>query len=59
MEHWRAVLDGKGRVLVATCFNMDLGDRLGIGRRSALPRALTPRSLIASRRELALYAMTH
>jgi hypothetical protein len=24
--HWRAVLDHKGRVVVAICFNMDLGD---------------------------------
>ena len=24
--HWRAVLDAKGRVQVAICFNMDLGD---------------------------------
>lgn len=24
--HWRAVLDEKGRVVVAICFNMDLGD---------------------------------
>lgn len=24
--HWRAVLDRKGRVVVAICFNMDLGD---------------------------------
>jgi len=25
-EHWRAVLDEQGRVQVAICFNMDLGD---------------------------------
>ena len=25
-EHWRAVLDEKGRAQVAICFNMDLGD---------------------------------
>lgn len=25
-EHWRAVVDEKGRVQVAICFNMDLGD---------------------------------
>jgi hypothetical protein len=26
IPHWRAVLDEKGRVCVAICFNMDLGD---------------------------------
>lgn len=26
IPHWRAVIDDKGRVLVAICFNMDLGD---------------------------------
>ena len=24
--HWRGILDDKGRVMVAICFNMDLGD---------------------------------
>ncbi|MCC7236097.1 MAG: DUF4159 domain-containing protein [Bryobacterales bacterium] len=26
VPHWRAILDGKGRVVIAICFNMDLGD---------------------------------
>jgi len=26
VPHWRAVVDARGRVLVAACFNMDLGD---------------------------------
>lgn len=25
-EHWRAIYDDKGRIMVAICFNMDLGD---------------------------------
>jgi hypothetical protein len=25
-EHWRAVYDDKGRIIVAICHNMDLGD---------------------------------
>jgi hypothetical protein len=25
-EHWRAIYDDKGRVMVAICHNMDLGD---------------------------------
>ena len=24
--HWRAIYDDKGRIMVAICFNMDLGD---------------------------------
>jgi hypothetical protein len=26
VPHWRAVVDSKGRVQVAICFNMDIGD---------------------------------
>ena len=26
VPHWRAILDGKGRVQIAICHNMDLGD---------------------------------
>jgi hypothetical protein len=26
VPHWRGVLDDKGRVMVAVCFNMDVGD---------------------------------
>jgi hypothetical protein len=25
-EHWRAIYDGKGRIIVAICHNMDMGD---------------------------------
>jgi hypothetical protein len=26
VPHWRAIYDDKGRIMVAMCFNMDLGD---------------------------------
>ena len=26
MPHWRAIYDDNGRIMVAMCFNMDLGD---------------------------------
>jgi hypothetical protein len=26
IPHWRAIYDDRGRVMVAMCFNMDLGD---------------------------------
>jgi len=26
VPHWRAIRDGKGRIMVAICFNMDVGD---------------------------------
>jgi hypothetical protein len=26
VPHWRAILDSKGRIMVAICFNMDVGD---------------------------------
>jgi hypothetical protein len=26
VPHWRGIYDDKGRVMVAICFNMDLGD---------------------------------
>jgi len=34
IPEWRAIRDDRGRVMVAICHNMHLGDRLGMGRRS-------------------------
>ena len=37
---WRAIRDDKGRIVVAICHNMHLGDAWEWGRRSQLPRNL-------------------
>jgi hypothetical protein len=57
-EHWRGVIDGKGRVQVAACFNMDLGDAW---EWSDLPEYPEPLAALAYRVGInyVVYAMTH
>jgi len=57
-EHWRAVVDQKGRVQVAICFNMDLGDAWEWADYPAYPE---PYSALAYRIGVnyIVYAMTH
>src|SRR5262245_20012121 len=56
--HYRAVLDAKGRVVVAICFNMDLGDAW---EWADLPEYPERYSALAYRIGInyILYAMTH
>jgi hypothetical protein len=57
-EHWRAILDEKGRVQVAICFNMDLGDAW---EWADLPEYPEPYASLAYRIGInyVIYAMTH
>jgi hypothetical protein len=39
--HWRAIQDDKGRIMVAICFNMDLGDAWELADRPDYPQPMT------------------
>ena len=56
--HWRAIYDDKGRVMVAICHNMDLGDAVEHSDTPAYPEEL---SAVAMRTFLnyIIYSMTH
>ena len=56
--HWRAIVDDKGRVKVAICFNMDLGDAW---EWADLPEYPEKYSSMAFRMGVnyVIYAMTH
>lgn len=56
--HWRGIYDDKGRVMVAICHNMDLGDAVEHSDTPAYPQEL---SAIAMRTFLnyIIYSMTH
>ena len=58
VPHWRAVVDEKGRVLVAICFNMDIGDAWEWADHPAYPERYAS---LADRIGVnyVLYAMTH
>ena len=57
-EHWRGIFDDKGRLMVAMCFNMDLGDALEWADDPQYPEKF---SSLAFRvlSNYAVYAMTH
>ncbi len=56
--HWRAIVDGKDRVMVAICFNMDVGDAWEFADSPDYPE---PNASMAYRLGInyILYAMTH
>jgi hypothetical protein len=58
VPHWRAVLDSKGRVIVAICFNMDVGDAWEFADDPGYPEKFAS---LAYRLGInfAVYAMTH
>ena len=57
-EHWRGVLDEKGRVQVAACFNMDLGDAWEWADDPAYPERLASMAYRIGVNYV-VYAMTH
>jgi hypothetical protein len=57
-EHWRAVIDEKGRVQVAICFNMDLGDAWEWADRPDYPERYSSLAFRISVNYV-IYAMTH
>jgi hypothetical protein len=56
--HWRAVLDSKGRMIVAICFNMDVGDGLEFADDPQYPEKFASEAIRLTT-NYALYALTH
>jgi hypothetical protein len=58
VPHWRAVLDSKGRVIVAICFNMDVGDGWEFADDPDYPVELSAQAMHLGINYV-LYAVTH
>jgi hypothetical protein len=58
VPHWRAVVDEQGRVLVAICFNMDLGDAWEWADYPPYPERLSSLAFRLGVNYI-IYAMTH
>jgi len=58
VPHWRAILDEKGRVQVAICFNMDLGDAWEFADDPGYPEMYASMAYRMGVNYI-LYAMTH
>ncbi len=58
VEHWRGVYDDKGRVMVAICFNMDLGDSWEHADDPEYPQKYSALGIRIAVNYIA-YAMTH
>jgi hypothetical protein len=56
--HWRAVLDARGRMMVAICFNMDVGDGWEFADDPSYPEREAS-AAIRLGTNYVLYAMTH
>jgi hypothetical protein len=57
-QHWRAILDDKGRVMIAISYNSDLGDAWEYADDPRYPEAFTTFATRIGLNEL-IYAMTH
>lgn len=58
VPHWRAILDGQGRVIVAGCHNMDLGDAWEFADAPEYPEKLSSMAFRVGVNYL-VYDMTH
>jgi hypothetical protein len=58
VPHWRAVVDDKGRVIVAICFNMDVGDAWEFADSPEYPERFASEAYRLGI-NFVLYAMTH
>jgi hypothetical protein len=56
--HWRAMVDAKGRMIVAICFNMDIGDGWEFADDPEYPERLSS-AAIRLGTNYVVYAMTH
>ncbi|HWR36271.1 MAG TPA: DUF4159 domain-containing protein, partial [Clostridia bacterium] len=56
--HWRAILDSRGRMMIAICFNMDVGDGWEFADDPDYPERLSSEA-IRMGTNYVLYAMTH
>ena len=59
MPHWQAVFDDKPRVLVAICFNNDLGDSWEFADEPSYPEKYSALGIRMGVNYYVLYAMTH
>jgi hypothetical protein len=58
VPHWRGVLDDKGRVMIAVCFNMDVGDAWEFADDPGYPERFASEAYRLGI-NYTLYAMTH
>jgi hypothetical protein len=58
VPHWRAIVDDKGRIQVAACFNMDLGDAWEFADSPDYPERFASHAYRMGINYI-LYAMTH
>jgi hypothetical protein len=58
VPHWRGIFDGKGRMFVAICFNMDVGDGLEFADDPGYPERFASEAIRLSTNYV-IYAMTH
>src|SRR5205807_2978133 len=58
IPHWRAIYDDKGRIMVAICFNQDIGDSWEWANHPAYPQRYSDLGFRVGINYL-LYAMTH
>jgi hypothetical protein len=56
--HWRAIYDDRGRIMVAMCFNMDLGDSWEHADNPAYPEKFSGLGIRIGVNYL-IYAFTH
>ncbi len=56
--HWRALVDAKGRMIIAICFNMDVGDGLEFADDPSYPERFASEAIRLST-NYALYSLTH
>jgi len=58
LPHWRAILDSQGRMIVAICFNMDVGDGWEFADDPQYPERYSSEAIRLGV-NYAVYAMTH
>jgi hypothetical protein len=58
VPHWRAIRDGEGRIMVAICFNMDVGDGWEFADDPTYPERFASAGIRLGANYVA-YAMTH
>ena len=58
MPHWRGIYDDKGRLMVAICHNMDLGDSWEHADNPAYPEKFSALGIRIGVNYV-VYAMTH
>jgi hypothetical protein len=58
VPHWRAIKDAHGRMIVAICFNMDIGDGLEFADDPEYPEKFSSEAIRLTT-DYVVYAMTH